>query len=99
LRVSARRGTGIGELERLIARRASQAAGDAESLLVVRARERQCLEQTLAAIEEFLDPSEQELALGAEALRRANHALGRLAGSIGVEEVLGAIFARFCIGK
>ncbi|MEZ5773433.1 MAG: tRNA uridine-5-carboxymethylaminomethyl(34) synthesis GTPase MnmE, partial [Hyphomicrobiaceae bacterium] len=97
LRVSARRGTGIGELERLIARHASQAAGDTESLLVVRARERQCLEQTLAAIEEFLDPSEQELALGAEALRRANHALGRLAGSIGVEEVLGAIFARFCI--
>jgi tRNA modification GTPase len=37
--------------------------------------------------------------LRAESLRLAATALGRLTGSIDPEEVLGAIFSRFCIGK
>ena len=35
----------------------------------------------------------------AEELRLAARHLGRLTGRIDVEEVLGAIFAEFCIGK
>ncbi|MGD8692033.1 MAG: tRNA uridine-5-carboxymethylaminomethyl(34) synthesis GTPase MnmE, partial [Methyloceanibacter sp.] len=37
--------------------------------------------------------------LRAEELRVAAHHLGRLTGRIDVEEVLGAIFSEFCIGK
>ena len=37
--------------------------------------------------------------LKAEELRIAANHLGRLTGRIDVEEVLGAIFAEFCIGK
>ena len=37
--------------------------------------------------------------LRAEDLRRAAQALGRLTGRVDVEDVLGQIFARFCIGK
>ena len=37
--------------------------------------------------------------LRAEDLRRAAQALGRLTGAVDVEDVLGEIFGRFCIGK
>lgn len=37
--------------------------------------------------------------LRGEKLRAAAEALGRITGNFGVEDVLGAIFARFCVGK
>jgi tRNA modification GTPase len=46
----------------------------------------------------FGDPSLSP-ELKAEELRIAVRHLGRLTGRIDVEEVLGAIFAEFCIGK
>jgi tRNA modification GTPase len=39
------------------------------------------------------------LELQAEDLRLAGDALGRIVGSVDVEDVLGAIFSSFCIGK
>jgi tRNA modification GTPase len=35
----------------------------------------------------------------AEEIRVAQHAVGRIAGRVDVEDVLGEIFGRFCIGK
>jgi tRNA modification GTPase len=40
-----------------------------------------------------------ELELRAEHLRLAGEALGRITGAVDVEELLGVIFAEFCIGK
>ena len=40
-----------------------------------------------------------EPVLRAESLRAAAHAFGRIAGRIGVDDVLDRIFSRFCIGK
>jgi len=46
-----------------------------------------------------LDPAQLELELMAEDLRSAARALERIAGRIDVEEVLGDIFSRLCVGK
>jgi tRNA modification GTPase len=43
--------------------------------------------------------AQDPLELRAEALRLAGDDIGRIVGKIGTEEVLGAIFSRFCIGK
>ncbi|MGC1407643.1 MAG: tRNA uridine-5-carboxymethylaminomethyl(34) synthesis GTPase MnmE, partial [Acetobacteraceae bacterium] len=37
--------------------------------------------------------------LRAEDLRLGLRALGRITGSVGVEDILDTLFARFCIGK
>ena len=37
--------------------------------------------------------------LAGDDLRRAAEALSRVTGEIGVEDVLGEVFATFCIGK
>ena len=97
--VSARTGQG---LERVIAALEEQAAlateGGAGSPLMTRARHRVELEGARDALRRFGDPALSP-ELKAEELRIAARHLGRLTGRIDVEEVLGAIFAEFCIGK
>ena len=51
------------------------------------------------ALQEFMHLPAGEHELRAEDLRLAAHALGRITGRVDVEDVLGEIFARFCIGK
>ena len=65
---------------------------------MTRARHRVELEAAQAALLRFGDPVLSP-ELKAEELRIAARHLGRLTGRIDVEEVLGAIFAEFCIGK
>ncbi len=98
--ISTATGEGLAALLEEIARRAAVSTGvSGESPLVTRARHRAMLEQTLAGCIAFLDGRETDTELRAEDLRRAAHALGRLTGRVDVEEVLGEIFGRFCIGK
>ena len=98
-RVSAKTGEGVGHLVETLAEYASTAAeaGDGTPLLT-RARHRVELEAAAAALERFGAPTLNP-ELRAEELRLAARHLGRLTGRIDVEEVLGAIFAEFCIGK
>jgi tRNA modification GTPase len=42
---------------------------------------------------------DQALELVAEELRRAHDALGEITGAFTADDLLGAIFGRFCIGK
>jgi tRNA modification GTPase len=83
-----------------LARHAESRLAGAEQSLVSRARHRQMLEQTLAALERALSPdlAGQEDLL-AEELRSAAAVLGRLIGRVDVEDVLDVIFRDFCIGK
>jgi tRNA modification GTPase len=37
--------------------------------------------------------------IAAEELRRAHQALGQITGEVSTEDLLGAVFSRFCIGK
>jgi len=96
--VSAASGVGLdGVHERLLGRMSADLAG-AEFPAATRVRHRARLEEALAAVRRGL--SELERAeLAAEDLRLAGRALGKVTGRIDPEEVLGRIFASFCIGK
>ena len=72
--------------------------GPAPALITLE-RHRVAYADALAALERALDPDQGELELVAEDLRLAARALERIAGRIDVEDVLGEIFKRLCVGK
>jgi tRNA modification GTPase len=98
--VSAAIGTGMETLTAALARFAQDYFSLTEGALVTRARHRQALEQTVAALERALaqDALNGE-ELIAEELRAAAMTLGRLTGRVDVEDILDVIFRDFCIGK
>jgi tRNA modification GTPase len=99
VRVSAKTGEGIGVLVETLAERVAIAAQSGAGVpALTRTRHRVELEAAAAALERFGDRSLSP-ELKAEELRIAANHLGRLTGRIDVEDVLGAIFAEFCIGK
>jgi tRNA modification GTPase len=51
------------------------------------------------AVEALADVSSDDELVIADALRRANTALARITGHVGVESMLDALFGKFCIGK
>jgi len=67
--------------------------------LITRARHRVHLETACRFLEAFLDTSAADVVLGAEELRYAAQAVGRVSGLIDVENVLDVVFKEFCIGK
>jgi len=99
--VSAKTGAGFDALEAALsgAVRARFQPSDAPAL--TRARHRSALIECRSAFERFLSAQGKNLTpeLAAEDLRLAARALGRITGRVDVEEILGAIFAEFCIGK
>ncbi len=99
LRVSALTGEGIAALESVLAARAASSLGEADAAapVVTRARHRAALEDVRAALARAGGQSAPELV--AEELRAAAHALSRIVGRTGVEDVLDVLFAEFCIGK
>jgi tRNA modification GTPase len=97
--ISAREGDGVGELIAALVEFAAAFFGTGEGALVTRARQRELLgraAQSLARSLQAIDAGEE---LAAEELRAAAYALGRLLGRVDVEDILGAIFQKFCIGK
>jgi tRNA modification GTPase len=97
LEVSAKTGQGIDRLVAILAEAVKMGSG-AGGPLLTRARHRTELAAAQVALERFGKPGLSP-ELKAEELRLAAQHLGRLTGRISVEEVLGAIFAEFCIGK
>jgi tRNA modification GTPase len=97
--VSAKTGDGLSELTRRLAGIARDRLGDLSSPAITRERYRQQLNRCMHALERFISGPEHEHELRAEDLRIAAQALGRITGRVDVEDVLGEIFGRFCIGK
>jgi len=73
---------------------------DASAPLITHARHRAHLESALGFLEAFLDTrGVEDIVLGAEELRYAAQAIGKISGLVDVEDVLDVIFHQFCIGK
>lgn len=97
LYISAETGAGLEVLEGWLADWAVRRVPLGEPPIVVRQRQRLALGRAQAALDEAA--AESDPVLYAEALRLSARALGEVTGRVGVEDVLGDIFGRFCIGK
>ncbi|WP_298882374.1 tRNA uridine-5-carboxymethylaminomethyl(34) synthesis GTPase MnmE [uncultured Bradyrhizobium sp.] len=97
--ISASRGDGIPALVEALVGFAADFFGTTEGALVTRARQRDLLSRASESLRQSLELVEEGEELAAEELRAAAYALGRLLGRVDVEDVLGAIFQKFCIGK
>lgn len=98
LAVSAKTGAGLEELLDRIAKRARERVGDGSSALFIRQRHRDATRDAVRGLEDGLVEG-RPLEIVADDFRSAGRALGRIVGAIDVEDVLDAVFARFCIGK
>ena len=99
LRISAKTGEGLGELIGAITRFAATQFAGASSALITTERHRIAFTDAQSALARALDPNLEAVELVAEDLRLAARALERIAGRIDVEDVLGDIFSRLCVGK
>lgn len=96
LAVSAISGEGISELMKTLVDRARSLLPKADELALDR-RQHDLLDDARLALERaagLVDPL-----LVAEELRNARQAIDRISGRAGVEELLDALFGRFCLGK
>ncbi|KAM4738712.1 5-taurinomethyluridine-[tRNA] synthase subunit GTPB3, mitochondrial isoform 2-T2 [Anableps anableps] len=66
---------------------------------LTQARHRAHLQQCVAALAQYRQYRDSDLALAAEGVRLALTGLGRITGRVGAEEILDIIFKDFCIGK
>jgi len=98
LALSAKTGEGVAKLVELLSDRARDGLAVGEPAVITRARHRAELEAAALALQRFRGERGGP-ELKAEELRIAARHLGRLTGRIDVDEVLGAIFSEFCIGK
>jgi tRNA modification GTPase len=94
--VSARTGEGVAALVKALGRRVA-ADYDIAAPLLTRTRHRAALEEALEALRRSMSAGLPELR--AADLRYAWRSLGRITGTVDVEDLLDVIFADFCIGK
>jgi tRNA modification GTPase len=99
LAISAKTGAGIDRLLDVIAELAEERMSSREPALLTLERHRRGFHDARQALASALSPDAVEPELIAEDLRRAAAAMDRIVGRIGVEDVLGEIFARLCVGK
>ena len=97
--VSCSTGKGISEFENYLSRRINKIIEtNGESVLITRERHRNHLKKCCEHLDRFLSCS-LPMDAAAEELRLATQELGRVTGTVDVEELLDVIFRDFCIGK
>ncbi len=99
VRISSKSGEGLDALSDLIAERALAAVGSRADVLPSRMRHVELLMQANRHLEDALMGGNHILELKAENLRLASDRIGRISGSVDVEDLLDVIFSQFCIGK
>jgi tRNA modification GTPase len=101
LALSAKTGAGLETLRQALLQRAGWQAAP-EGVFIARTRHVEALRRTLEhlrAAQAHAAVRDAALDLLAEELRLAHRALASITGEFGVEDLLGEIFGRFCIGK
>jgi tRNA modification GTPase len=96
LAVSATTGQGLKNLLEHIAAEAASVL-PADDAIALNRRQADCIADAAAVLRDAAKA--EELILVAEDLRAARAAFDRLTGRAGVEDVLDALFSRFCLGK
>ena len=101
IKISALTGEGFEALERALERWLIEQTANRAAPVITRARHRIGIETALANVRAGIALIEQDVGaeLASEDVRLAARALAGLVGEIGVEEILGAVFSEFCIGK
>lgn len=101
LQIAAKEGLGVDALEQEIILRLSRLTQGSGAPMITRARHRQGIERARKHLEAAL--SHLKMGIGSEFIsedvRLASRELGQLTGHIEPDEVLGAVFSSFCIGK
>ena len=98
--VSAVTGEGIDDLLAAISNSALDGLPAEGTAVLTRERHRLASDAALAALLRADGAgTKADIGLVAEDIRLALHALGSIIGKVDVEEILGEIFSRFCIGK
>jgi tRNA modification GTPase len=95
--MSAKLGTGLPDLLARLERSAAALMEEGGAPPLTRARHREALTEAEAALGRALVAP--EVALAAEDLRLALRAIGRITGTVRIDELLDVIFRDFCIGK
>lgn len=102
VRVSAKLGWGMEELEKEIVRMSQEITVDGEeNAFVLSARQKECLRRARLHVGEGIERLREGLPLEIVSieLKDAWEALGEITGRAGVEMVLNEVFSRFCVGK
>ena len=95
--LSARLGGGLPELLARLEHSAGVLMQEGAAPPLTRLRHREALREVQASL--IRAQAAPEIALAAEDLRMAMRALGRITGTVRVDELLDVIFRDFCIGK
>lgn len=98
LEVSALTGAGLPLLRAAILEKL-RAAGSLDSVLLTRERQTRALDSARAALHRALLLPQGDVELRDHEVQAAGAALDVMIGRLGVEEVLSAVFSRFCVGK
>lgn len=100
VRISAKCGQ-FSELEQAVAAFVSQKASPAEDGMIANERQRDCLRQAIAAVQEASEALQTGYAYDAVtvSLDAASDALLQLTGERVTDKVVETVFARFCVGK
>ncbi len=99
LYISAQSGENLDCLLKKMEDFARSTVSDGHAGVIARERHRKAFETAALALARILDDPGAPAELLAEDLRVAMVSLQRLTGVVDVEDILGEIFARFCIGK
>ena len=97
LAISVVTGQGTDRLLAALRAEVTERMSPGEAPALTRLRHRQAMEECRAALDRARNAELPELR--AEDLRLATRALGRITGTVDVEEILDRIFSEFCIGK
>jgi tRNA modification GTPase len=96
LSVSSKTGEGLAELGSAIVAE-SRTLLPSEGDVALNRRQAACIEEASGALEDAA--SQRDVVLVAESLRQTRSAFDRLTGRAGVDDLLDALFGRFCLGK